>query len=107
MQGQKALRFVQKYIVYIYIYICDPKMNEGLTGFERHEAEELMTEFPFCDEQNLENLVFCAHQMHMEEPCFDFLRTKETLGSVIKCRLSDCLSMSKYFCYNTEELKLF
>lgn len=21
-------------------------------------------------------------QMHMEEPCFDFLRTKETLGSV-------------------------
>ncbi|RXN20438.1 nardilysin-like protein [Labeo rohita] len=29
--------------------------------------------------------------MHMEEPCFDFLRTKETLGSVIKRRLSNCL----------------
>lgn len=25
------------------------------------------------------NLSVCL-QMHMEEPCFDFLRTKETLG---------------------------
>lgn len=28
-------------------------------------------------------LVWLPSQMHMEEPCFDFLRTKETLGSVV------------------------
>ncbi len=32
MQGQKSLGFNQK-------YICVPKMNEGLTGLERHEGE--------------------------------------------------------------------
>ncbi len=33
MQGQKDLWFHQN------ILICDPKMNEGLTGLERHEGE--------------------------------------------------------------------
>ncbi len=33
MQGQIALRFHQN------ILICVPKMNEGLTGLERHEGE--------------------------------------------------------------------
>ncbi len=33
MQGQKALGFHQN------ILICVPKMNEGLTGLERHEGE--------------------------------------------------------------------
>ncbi len=27
------------------ILICVPKMNEGLTGLERHEGESFMTEF--------------------------------------------------------------
>ncbi len=29
----------------LFILICVPKMNEGLTGLERHEGEWLMTEF--------------------------------------------------------------
>ncbi len=33
MRGQKVLGFHKK------ILICDPKMNEGLTGLERHEGE--------------------------------------------------------------------
>ncbi len=33
MQGQKALGFHQKYLN------CIPKMNEGLSGLERHEGE--------------------------------------------------------------------
>ncbi len=33
MQGQRALRFHPN------ILICVPKMNEGLTGLERHEGE--------------------------------------------------------------------
>ncbi len=33
MQGQNALEFHQK------ILICVPKMNEGLTGLERHKGE--------------------------------------------------------------------
>ncbi len=33
MEGQKALEFHQN------ILICVPKMNEGLTGLERHEGE--------------------------------------------------------------------
>ncbi len=31
--GQRALRMHQTYL------ICVPKMNEGLTGLERHEGE--------------------------------------------------------------------
>lgn len=27
--------------------------------------------------------------MHMEEPCFDFLRTKETLGWVYRCQINN------------------
>ncbi len=34
MQGLKALRFHKKNIL-----ICVPKMNEDLTGLERHEVE--------------------------------------------------------------------
>ncbi len=33
MQGQKALGLIGN------ILICVPKMNEGLTGFERYEVE--------------------------------------------------------------------
>ncbi len=33
MQGQKALDFIKN------ILICVPKINEGLTGLERHEEE--------------------------------------------------------------------
>ncbi len=33
MQGQKILDFIKN------ILICVPKMNEGLTGLERHEGE--------------------------------------------------------------------
>ncbi len=29
------------------ILICVPKINEGLTGLERHEGEQLTTEFSF------------------------------------------------------------
>jgi len=35
------------------ILICVLKMNEGLTGVERHEGEELMTELSFLDELTL------------------------------------------------------
>ncbi len=35
------------------IFICVPKMNEGLTGLERHEGELLMTEFSFLGELSL------------------------------------------------------
>ncbi len=47
MEGQRALRFNQK------ILICVPKMNEGLMGLERHEGEQLMTEFSFLGELTL------------------------------------------------------
>ncbi len=33
MEGQRALRFIRN------ILICVLKMNEGLTGLERHEGE--------------------------------------------------------------------
>ncbi len=32
------------------ILICVPKMNKGLTGLERHEGEQLVTEFSFLGE---------------------------------------------------------
>ncbi len=32
------------------IFICVPKMNEGLAGLERREGECLMTEFSFLGE---------------------------------------------------------
>ncbi len=35
------------------ILICVPKMNEGLTGLERHEGEYLMTELNFLGELSL------------------------------------------------------
>ncbi len=35
------------------ILICLLKMNEGLTGLERHEGELLMTEFSFLGELSL------------------------------------------------------
>ncbi len=35
------------------ILICVLKINEGLTGLERHEGEELMTEFKFLVELSL------------------------------------------------------
>ncbi len=35
------------------ILICVSKMNEGLTGLERHEGESLMTEFSFLGELSL------------------------------------------------------
>jgi len=35
------------------ILISVPKMNEGLTGVERHEGEQLMTEFSFMGELTL------------------------------------------------------
>ncbi len=35
------------------ILICVPKMNKGLTGWERHEGEQLMTEFSFLVELTL------------------------------------------------------
>ncbi len=35
------------------ILICVLKMNEGLTGLERHEGELLMTEFSFLGELSL------------------------------------------------------
>ncbi len=44
MHGQRALRFHPN------ILICVPKMNEGLTGLEQHEGEQLMTKFPFLAE---------------------------------------------------------
>ncbi len=47
-EGQKALRFH-----HINILICVPKMNEGLTGLERHEGEYLMTELSFFCELSL------------------------------------------------------
>ncbi len=39
MEGQKALRFNQKYF-----NLCSED-NEGLMGLERHEGEQFMTEF--------------------------------------------------------------
>ncbi len=47
MQGQKALDFIKN------ILICVPKMNEGLTGLEWHEGEQLMTELSFLGELSL------------------------------------------------------
>ncbi len=35
------------------ILICVLKLNEGLTGFERHEGEQLMTLFSFLGELSL------------------------------------------------------
>ncbi len=35
------------------ILICVPKMNEGLTGLERHDGELLMTELRFLGELSL------------------------------------------------------
>ncbi len=35
------------------ILICVPTMNEGLTGLERHEGEQLMTVFSFLGELSL------------------------------------------------------
>jgi len=35
------------------ILICVPKMNEGLTGLERHEGEYLMTYISFLGELTL------------------------------------------------------
>ncbi len=35
------------------ILICVPKINEGLMGLERHEGEQLMTEFSFLGELSL------------------------------------------------------
>ncbi len=32
------------------ILTCVPKMNEGVTGLERHEGEQLMTEFSLLGE---------------------------------------------------------
>jgi len=31
------------------IFICVSKMNEGLTGLERHEGEQLMTDISFSN----------------------------------------------------------
>ncbi len=42
MQGQKALRFYQK------LQMCSE--DEGLTGLERHDGEELITEFSILGE---------------------------------------------------------
>lgn len=38
---------------------------------------------PLCLTELLFFIYFLFFQMHMEEPCFDFLRTKETLGWVL------------------------
>jgi len=35
------------------ILICVSKMNEGLTGLEQHEGEEILTEFSFLGELTL------------------------------------------------------
>ncbi len=35
------------------ILICVPKTNEGLMVLERHEGEQLMTEFSFLGERSL------------------------------------------------------
>ncbi len=44
MYGQKLSDFIKN------ILICVPKMNKGLTGLERHEGEQLMTELKFLGE---------------------------------------------------------
>ncbi len=41
MQGQKILDFIQN------MRICVAKMDDGLTGLERHESDQLMTIFIF------------------------------------------------------------
>ncbi len=54
MEGQKALRFHQKYFnlcsdnehIFHLTIVC-------LTGLERHEGEQLMTEFSFLGELSL------------------------------------------------------
>ncbi len=47
-KGQKARRFHQKYL-----NLCSEDVANVLRGLKRHEAEELMTEFPFLGELSL------------------------------------------------------
>uniref|UniRef100_A0A8C7F6Z9 Nardilysin b (N-arginine dibasic convertase) n=1 Tax=Oncorhynchus kisutch TaxID=8019 RepID=A0A8C7F6Z9_ONCKI len=64
-------------------HLCKVKsLNKGDANSEvtvYYQSDALTTRLPCRPFNEVLSLLLCS-QMHMEEPCFDFLRTKETLG---------------------------